>query len=101
MQHETTNNLTYGGLRPIAPPTKTEKSSVPHYGRKLTDADKAMYVLRRAIDGRNIYDLSKEVGVSASCLYAISSGRTKWPRPNTFFGLLRALDLEMYLVNKP
>ena len=42
-------------------------------------------------------ELAESVGVSKSCIYAIKSGRTKWPRGTTFFELCRALDLEVHI----
>lgn len=59
-----------------------------------------MNVLRMKMHEWHHEELSKRVGVSVSCIMAIRSGRTKWPRPATFFGLLDALDLEMVLGDK-
>lgn len=72
----------------------------PSYFKKLTNADAAMNVLRLEMYKHDYKALAEKVGVSKGCIMAIRSGRTKWPRPNTFFGLLRELDLEMYLVPK-
>lgn len=73
----------------------------PKYARRfgLRDADAVMNVLRREMYEWGYKELAKEVGVSPACIMAIRSGRTKWPRPKTFFGLLEALDLEL-LVKK-
>jgi DNA-binding phage protein len=45
----------------------------------------------------DMIELAQEVGLSASTLFAIRSGRTKWPRHNTIFSLINALGLEMVL----
>lgn len=70
------------------------------YAKKLIDADAAMHVLRMEMYKHEYKTLAEKVGVSTSCIMAIRSGRTKWPRPHTFFGLLRELELEMYLIPK-
>jgi ribosome-binding protein aMBF1 (putative translation factor) len=80
---------------------------VPHrakqkasYTAKLTNAEDAMTVLRNEMHGWHYKDLAKQVGVSDSCIMSIRSGRTKWPRPATFFALLDALEITMHLVTK-
>ena len=70
------------------------------YAYKLRNADEAMNVLRVAMHTWDYKDLAKHVGVSNSCIMSVRSGRTKWPRPHTFFGLLEALELEMHLVQR-
>lgn len=60
-------------------------------------AQEAMSVLRLEMYNWHHEYLAEQVGVSVSCIMAIRSGRTKWPRPHTFFGLLRVLGLAMYL----
>lgn len=70
----------------------------PKYAKRLANEDETLMVLRLAMYGRPTDQLAKDVGVTSSCIYSIQSGRTKWPRPNTFFGLLRALELEMHLI---
>lgn len=83
----------------VVPLTKKEVMAVrPKYAKKLNNEDEALMVLRHAMYATDTETLAKKVGVSQSCIYAIQSGRTKWPRPKTFFGLLRTLDLEMHLV---
>lgn len=79
-------------------PFDAKAKAKPKYAKRLDNEDAAMNVLRLAMYAYDTSDLSKKVGVSQSCIYAIQSGRTKWPRPNTFFGLLRTLDLEMHLI---
>lgn len=68
------------------------------YQKRLPDADAAMSVLRKAMHGMHYKDLAEAVGVSNSCIMAIRSGRTKWPRPATFFNLIEELQLDLYLV---
>jgi hypothetical protein len=68
--------------------------------RKIAVADDAMQMLRMAMYEWDATALAHQVGVSKSCIMAIRSGRTKWPRPATFFGLLDALDMEMVLRHK-
>lgn len=45
-------------------------------------------------------DIAALAGVSRSCIYAIRRGKTKWPRGTTLFPLLRALDIELVLVDR-
>jgi predicted transcriptional regulator len=75
----------------------TEK---PNYTKRLRNADDAMQTLRMEIYAWDHKELAKAIGVSPSCIMAIRSGRTKWPRPKTFFGLLDALELDMLLVKR-
>lgn len=76
------------------------KPKVPSYGKNLRSAEEAMQVLRMEIYKWDHKKLAEAVGVSSSCIMAIRSGRTQWPRPKTFFGLLEALDLDMLLVKR-
>lgn len=69
-------------------------------GGTCTVSEDAMNIVRLKMYDWHIEDLAEEVGVSKSCLYSIRSGRTKWPRPLAFFGLLRALGLEMIIREK-
>ena len=65
---------------------------------EIKNADEAMSVLRRAMYEYHYKELADHIGVSASCIMSIRSGRTKWPRSHTFFALVKALGLEMHLV---
>lgn len=76
-----------------------EKHTPARYA-SIANAAQAMDVLRREMYGWYYKDLAVEVGVSPSCIMAIRSGRTAWPRAHTFFGLIRVLDLEMRLEKK-
>lgn len=63
----------------------------------IRDGEAAMTIIRNEIYGKDPVTLAAKVGVSESCIYAIRAGRTKWPRPTTFFQLLYVLDLEMII----
>lgn len=76
------------------------KPRKPVYTHRLKNVEKAMNVLRYEMYEWHAQDLADAVGVSRSCIEAIRSGRTTWPRHKTFFGLLEALDLDMYLVKR-
>jgi predicted transcriptional regulator len=72
-------------------------------GRVLFILDNSEEVMQKLRDMLYETELSfdqiaKDVGVSVSTLYAIRSGRTKWPRPNTMFGILEYLKAKMALV---
>lgn len=63
-------------------------------------SDDAMNVIRLEMYKHDLAGLADIIGVTESCLYSIRSGRTIWPRPKTFFGLVNALGLRMYLVKE-
>lgn len=54
-----------------------------------------MDVLRDAISTSDIptKHMAIRCGVSVSTIRGITSGRTSWPRPTTFFSLCSLLDL--------
>lgn len=68
------------------------------YVHRIKNAESAMNTLRTEMYGHDIEHMAAVVDVSVACLYSIRSGRTKWPRPKTFFGLINYLNLEMHLV---
>lgn len=70
----------------------------PVYGRSLTNADEVMQIIRDELHEHDLHTLAEKMDVSYGCLVAIRSGRTKWPRPKTFFGLVEQLDLRLMLV---
>lgn len=70
------------------------------YSKGLINADDAMNVLRRKMYDFDVGELAEKADISRACVMAIRSGRTKWPRPKTFFNLLKVLDLKMLLVDK-
>lgn len=71
---------------------------VPRYADRLPNAEAAMNVLRREMYAWDYKELAAQVGVSYSCIMAIRSGRTAWPRPKTFFNLLDVLQLDLYII---
>lgn len=66
----------------------------------IANAETAMNVIRLAMYPYDAHTMARRCDVSVSCIYAIRSGRTKWPRHATFFMLLHVLDLEMLIVHK-
>jgi hypothetical protein len=68
-----------------------------HTYRGIRDAEAAMTIVRTAMHSFHYAELAESVNVSVSCILAVRSGRTKWPRSHTFFGLLRVLNLEMQI----
>lgn len=79
----------------IAVPRPTVRTA--SYATKLRDAEAVMDRLRIEMHEYDVDVLANMVGVSKSCIMAIRSGRTKWPRPKTFFGILDALNMHMTL----
>jgi len=78
--------------------TNVKPISKPGYARQCSNADDAMMTLRTEMYAWEIPHMAEDIGVSASCLYAIRSGKTKWPRQKAFFGLIEYLELKMLLV---
>lgn len=69
-----------------------------HYTSRVRNADETMNKLRLEMYAEDLHDMAEEIEVSYSCLVAIRSGRTKWPRPKTFWGIIGYLGLEVHLV---
>lgn len=65
--------------------------------QRIAVSEDAMNILRLEMYNIHPADLAAQVGVSVSCINAIRSGRTKWPRPNTFFLLLERFQLELLI----
>lgn len=60
-----------------------------------------MQVLRDAIyDYGDIEHLARWTGRSTPCIYAIRSGRTKWPHAKTIMPLARHLGLQFTLTKR-
>lgn len=78
----------------------TTKIVAPAYTARLRNAESVMNTLRDRMHGMHYRDLAEKVGVSASTIMAVRSGRTKWPRPNTFFSLLDVLHLDLMIVDR-
>lgn len=66
----------------------------------IKDRAALMDVLRRDLYNQDLEMLSVRIGVSVSCLYAIRSGRTKWPRHTTLLTLIHVLGYELWLVRE-
>lgn len=66
-------------------------------GRRFAVPEDVMNVLRVELYKFDPQELADTMGVSRSCVYAIRSGRTKWPRGETMFRMLEALDVEIRL----
>jgi len=64
---------------------------------EITDREALMNALRKDLYERDLYVLSRHVGVSESCLYAIRAGRTKWPRHATLLTLIHVLGYKLWL----
>jgi len=69
----------------------------PSYTRRFKSADAVMSTVRWEMYAYDIKAMSEDIGVTASCLYAIRRGSTAWPRPKAFFGLIECLGLELTL----
>lgn len=73
----------------------------PRALQERTDAAAALLVqVRRDIYPRDEHALAKEVGVSVSTILSFRSGRTVWPRPNTLFGILKAMGYRLTLTKE-
>lgn len=66
-------------------------------GQSFHIPDDVMQALRLRMYNYDVADLAEYMGVSKSCVYAIRNGKTKWPRGDTLFALLNALDVELRL----
>lgn len=65
---------------------------------KIQSREDAMEVISKDLYHHDLELLSRRIGVSKSCLYAIRSGRTKWPRHETFLTLIHVLGYELWLM---
>ena len=75
-------------------------ASVPRWAEQITDAEGGMNVVRMEMYNYDLKLLAIRVGVSRSCLDAMRSGRTAWPRPTTLFPLIDILGIRMYFAKK-
>jgi transcriptional regulator with XRE-family HTH domain len=73
-----------------------------HRPRSFTSAERMIEEVRKDIfaSGEKYKNLAEKVGVSASTINNLASGKTRWPRPTTLFPLLNALGLELKMVKK-
>lgn len=65
--------------------------------RKYSISDDVMNTLRLKMYDYDIKDIAEEIEVTIQCAYNVRNGKTKWPRPKTFFALLEFLGVEMHL----
>lgn len=56
--------------------------------------------LRMDLYSRELDVIASYIGVHISTLYAIRSGRTKWPRHGTLMALIQALGYHLELVKE-
>lgn len=64
---------------------------------RVKDREALMGVVQRDLYVWDLEMLANRVGVSKSTLYAIRSGRTKWPRHATLLTLIHVLGYELWL----
>jgi hypothetical protein len=69
-----------------------------HYTSRIKSAEDTMNKLRIEMYGCDMHHMAQSIDVSYSCLMSIRSGRTIWPRPKTFWGIIDYLGLEVHLV---
>lgn len=65
--------------------------------QKFVIPDEVMNQVRLRMYRYEPQELADYIGKSKSCVYALRSGRTKWPRGETLFALLEACGLELHL----
>jgi len=68
--------------------------------QSFTQAEHLIETLRlRIFSSQLTYDyLAEKAGCTESTIQRLASGKTRWPRPATLFGLLNAIDLRLALV---
>lgn len=64
---------------------------------RVTDREALMEVVSRDLYEWDVEMLANRVGVSKSALYAIRSGRTRWPRHATLLTLIHVLGYSLWL----
>lgn len=65
--------------------------------KTIISADSLTVELRREMYAHDVDWLAAQAGVRTSTIYAIRSGRTKWPRGTTLFPILRAMGYTLVL----
>jgi len=77
------------------------RSKIHHLPRPRTFTaaeDVVQFLAQRIItDPRGYEKIAEGVGISKSTVGNIANGTTKWPRPNTLFGLLGFYNVKMRL----
>jgi len=76
-------------------------SIAPKRPRTFTRAEELIDTLREHIltSGETYEKLSERAGCSTSTVNNLCIGRTKWPRPQTLFGLLEATGYGLSIVS--
>lgn len=70
---------------------------LPEQARSFDTAEALTVRLRREMYHYDPKDLAEAAGVTVGTIYAIRSGRTKWPRGTTLFPILRAMGYVLVL----
>lgn len=66
---------------------------------QVTNREALMDALRHELYAQeDLERLANRIGVHKSTLFAIRSGRTKWPRHTTMLTLIHALGFELWLM---
>jgi transcriptional regulator with XRE-family HTH domain len=63
----------------------------------VNDARSVMNIIRMDVYKHHPSAIAKAIGVSTGTIYAIRSGRTKWPRHETIFALAKYLGYRFVL----
>lgn len=65
---------------------------------KITQQGELVEALRKDLYGVDVEMIANRVGLSKSAIYAIRSGRTKWPRETTMLTLAHILGYSLWLM---
>lgn len=68
--------------------------------QSFTQAEHLIETLRLRIfsSGLTCDNFAEKTGCTSSTIQRLASGKTRWPRPVTLFGLLNAIDLKLAIV---
>lgn len=64
---------------------------------RVDDREALMNAIRDELYQRDLELVANRIGVHKSTLFAIRSGRTKWPRHTTMLMLIHVLGFELWL----
>ena len=67
--------------------------------RRSRVPEDVMNRIRRRMYLYDASDLADIAGVSARTIYAVRSGRSKWPRGTTLFPILEAIGFDLVLID--
>lgn len=67
---------------------------------RVSNSEALMSAIRDDLALRDLKMIANRVGVHVSTLYAIRSGRTKWPRHTTMLILIDTLGFELWLIKE-